>query len=184
MYSNDEVDEWLLNRIWDSEQNWYKTKEVIKREKEAKKWTVQIQEKDQKLTSLQLNESSLKYTVEKLNKREIIKSLNNNLSRDVVILELEESQKLLEIQKTVNSQELEGSKKLVSKSGINVVLILLSYLFQETLEKTIFEKESELIKLSVEMRKMSDEITHLKTREVSLIDKSDALDKGQIIYYM
>ena len=61
--------------------------------------------------------------MEKLNKREIIKSLNNNLSRDVVILELEESQKLLEIQKTVNSQELEGSKKLVSKSGINVVLI-------------------------------------------------------------
>ena len=31
---------------------------------------------------------------------------------------------------------------------------------------------------------MSDEITHLKTREVSLIDKSDTLDKGQIIYYM
>ena len=129
VYSNDEVDEWLLNRIWDSEQNWYKTKEVIKREKEAEKWTVQIQEKDQKLTSLQLNESSLKYTVEKLNKREIIKSLNNNLSRDVVILELEESEKLLEIQKTVNSQELEGSKKLVSKSGINVVLIHIVVLF-------------------------------------------------------
>ena len=127
VYSNDEVDEWLLNRIWDSEQNWYKTKEVIKREKEAEKWTVQ--EKDQKLTSLQLNESSLKYTVEKLNKREIIKSLNNNLSRDVVILELEESEKLLEIQKTVNSQELEGSKKLVSKSGINVVLIHIVVLF-------------------------------------------------------
>ena len=123
MYSDDEDDEWLLNRIWDSEQNWYKTREVIKREKEAEKWTVQIQKKDQKLTSLQLNESSLKYTVEKLNKREIIKSLNNNLSRDVVILELEESEKLLEIQKTVNSQELEDSKKLVSKSVINIVLI-------------------------------------------------------------
>ena len=67
--------------------------------------------------------------MEKLNKREIIKSLNNNLSRDVVILELEESQKLLEIQKTVNSQELEGSKKLVGKSGINVVLIHIVVLF-------------------------------------------------------
>ena len=120
MYSNDNDDEWLLNRIWDSEQNWYKTGEVIIREKEA---TVKMQEKDQKLTLSQLNESSLKYTVEKLNKREIIKSLNNNLSRDVVILELKESQKLLEIQKTVNSQELEDSKKLVSKSVINVVLI-------------------------------------------------------------
>ena len=52
------------------------------------------------------------------------------------------------------------------------------------MEKTIFEKESELLKLSVEMREMSDEITHLKTREVSLIDKSDALEKGQIICYM
>ena len=32
------------------------------------------------------------------------------------------------------------------------------------------------------MREKSDEITHLKTREVSLIDKSDTLEKGQIIY--
>ena len=54
-------------------------------------------------------------------------------------------------------------------------------------EKKIFEKESELLKLSVEMREKSDEITHLKTREMSLIDKSDTLEKGQImniIYYM
>ena len=37
------------------------------------------------------------------------------------------------------------------------------------------------------MREKSDEITHLKTREMSLIDKSDTLEKGQIlniIYYM
>ena len=37
------------------------------------------------------------------------------------------------------------------------------------------------------MRKKSDEITHLKTRQLSLIDKSDVLEKGQIIniiYYM
>ena len=37
------------------------------------------------------------------------------------------------------------------------------------------------------MREKSDEITHLKTREVSLIDKSDTLEKGHIIniiYYM
>ena len=54
-------------------------------------------------------------------------------------------------------------------------------------EKKIFEEESELMKLSVEMREKSDEITHLKTREMSLIDKSDTLEKGQImniIYYM
>ena len=51
----------------------------------------------------------------------------------------------------------------------------------------IFEKESELLKLSIEMREKSDEITHLKRREMSLIDKSDTLEKGQIInifYYM
>ena len=51
----------------------------------------------------------------------------------------------------------------------------------------IFEKESELSKVSVEMREKSDEITHLKTREMSLIDKLDTLEKGQImntIYYM
>ena len=37
------------------------------------------------------------------------------------------------------------------------------------------------------IREMSDEIIHLKTREISLIDKSDTLEKGQImniIYYM
>ena len=54
-------------------------------------------------------------------------------------------------------------------------------------EKKIFEKKSELLKLSIEMREKSDEITHLKTREISLIDKSDTLEKGQnmnIIYDM
>ena len=58
---------------------------------------------------------------------------------------------------------------------------------QGIMEKTILEKESELLKLSVEMREKSEEITHLKTREMSLIDKSDTLEKGQImniIYYM
>ena len=58
---------------------------------------------------------------------------------------------------------------------------------QRITEKSIFEKESELLKLSVEMREKSDEITHLKTRETTLIDKSDTLEKGQImniIYYM
>ena len=37
------------------------------------------------------------------------------------------------------------------------------------------------------MREKSDEITHLKTRETSLINKSDTLEKGQImniIYYL
>ena len=54
-------------------------------------------------------------------------------------------------------------------------------MFQETqriMEKKIFEKESELLKLSVEMREKSDEITHLKTREISLIDKTDTIEKG------
>ena len=46
------------------------------------------------------------------------------------------------------------------------------------MQKKIFEKESELLKLSVDMREKSDEITHLKTREVSLIDKSN---EGQIM---
>ena len=58
---------------------------------------------------------------------------------------------------------------------------------QTLMEKKIVEKESELLKLSTEMREKSDEITHLKTREMSLIDKSDTLEKGQImniIYYM
>ena len=46
------------------------------------------------------------------------------------------------------------------------------------MEKKIFEKESELLNHSVEMRKKNDEITYLKTREVTLIDKSK---KGQIM---
>ena len=52
---------------------------------------------------------------------------------------------------------------------------------QRILENKILEKESKLLKLSVEMREKSAEITHLKTREVSLIDKSDTLEKGMII---
>ena len=68
MYSDDEL---ILKRIWDSEQNWYKTQEVIIREKEEK-WSVDMREKDKKLTSLQSSESSLKYTIDVLNKREII----------------------------------------------------------------------------------------------------------------
>ena len=58
---------------------------------------------------------------------------------------------------------------------------------QRLMEKKIFDKESELWKLSIEMKEKSDEITHLKTREMSLIKKSDTLEKGQImniIYYM
>ena len=69
MYSDDE---WMLTRIWNSEQNWFKTEEVIKREKEAAKWSIRIREKDMKLTLLQSSESSLKFTVAMLNKREII----------------------------------------------------------------------------------------------------------------
>ena len=69
MYSNDE---WILKRIWDSEQNWYKTQEVIIREKEDK-WSVDMKEKDKKLILLRSSESSLKYTIDMLNKREIIK---------------------------------------------------------------------------------------------------------------
>ena len=64
-------DEWMLTRIWNSEQNWYKTEEVIIREKEEK-WSIDMREKDMKLTLLQSSESSLKYTVDMLNKREII----------------------------------------------------------------------------------------------------------------
>ena len=52
---------------------------------------------------------------------------------------------------------------------------------QRLMEKEVFEKESELLKLSIEMREKSDEITHLKTREMSLIDKSDTLEKGLIM---
>ena len=69
MYSDDE---WMLTRIWNSEQNWFKTEEVITREKEAEKWSIDMREKDMKLTLLQSSESSLKYTVDMLNKREII----------------------------------------------------------------------------------------------------------------
>ena len=58
---------------------------------------------------------------------------------------------------------------------------------QSTLEKKISEKESEMLELHLKLREKSDEITHLKTREMSLIDKSDTLKKGRImniIYYM
>ena len=64
-------DEWMLKRIWNSEQNWFKTEEVIIREKEEK-WSIDIREKDMKLSLLQSSESSLKYTVDMLSKREII----------------------------------------------------------------------------------------------------------------
>ena len=72
-------DDWKLKRIWDSEQNWYKTQEMITCEKEEK-WSVAMREKDMKLVLLQSSESSLKYTIDMLNKREIIKSLNLILS--------------------------------------------------------------------------------------------------------
>ena len=72
VYSNDNDDEWLLNRIWDSEKKWYKTEEVTIREKEAAKWSVKMQEKNHKLSLLQSSESSLKCTVDMLNKREEI----------------------------------------------------------------------------------------------------------------
>ena len=62
----------MLTRIWNSEQNWFKTEEVIIRDKEAEKWSIDMREKDMKLTLLQSSESSLKYTVDMLNKREII----------------------------------------------------------------------------------------------------------------
>ena len=71
VYSDDEL---ILKRIWDSEQNWYKTQEVIIREKEEK-WSVDMREKEMKLTLLQSSESSLKYTIDMLNKREIINEL-------------------------------------------------------------------------------------------------------------
>ena len=68
MYSDDE---WMLKRIWNSEQNWFKTEEVIIHEKEEE-WSIDMREKDMKLTLLQSSESSLKYTLDMLNKREII----------------------------------------------------------------------------------------------------------------
>ena len=46
------------------------------------------------------------------------------------------------------------------------------------MKKKIFEKELEISKLRVEVREKSDEITLLNTREMSLIDKSDTLEKG------
>ena len=73
MYRDDEL---ILKRIWDSAQNWYKTQEVIIREKEEEQWSVDMREKDKKLTLLQSSESSLKYTIDMLNKREIIISIN------------------------------------------------------------------------------------------------------------
>ena len=69
-------DELILKRIWDSERHWYKTQEVIIREKEEEKWSVEVRKKDKKLTILQSSESSLKYTIDILNKREIIISIN------------------------------------------------------------------------------------------------------------
>ena len=72
VYSNDNDDEWLLNRIWNSEKKWHKTEEVTIREKEEEKWSFKIQEKDHKLSLLQSSESSLKCRVGLLNKREII----------------------------------------------------------------------------------------------------------------
>ena len=75
MHIENSDDELILKRIWDSEQNWYKTQEVIIREKEEK-WSVDMREKDKKLTLFQSTESSLKYTIDMLKKREIIKSIN------------------------------------------------------------------------------------------------------------
>ena len=49
------------------------------------------------------------------------------------------------------------------------------------MQRKIFEKESQLLKLTFETREKSDEITHRNTREMSLIEKSDTLDKGQIM---
>ena len=60
--------EWLLKRLWDSERNWYKTREVVIREKEADKWCVRLREKDEKLFELHSRETSLKYTVDLLKK--------------------------------------------------------------------------------------------------------------------
>ena len=65
-----------MNPIWDSEQNWYKTQEMIIHEKEEEKWRVDMRDKDIKLTLLQSSESSLKYTIDMLNKRVIIISIN------------------------------------------------------------------------------------------------------------
>ena len=71
MYSYDDDDEWILNRIWESDQNWYKPVGVTLR----KKWSADFRDKDLRLTLLQANESSLKYTVDMLNKRETLNHL-------------------------------------------------------------------------------------------------------------
>ena len=84
-------------------------------EREAEKQQHYIQENEKKLSLLRSNESSLKYTVNILNKREIINSLNN-LSSNVLVSGLEDSEKQLEMQKTISlikSQELEESRKLL-----------------------------------------------------------------------
>ena len=47
--------------------------------------------------------------------------------------------------------------------------------------KKVSEKESELLELRVELRKKIDEITHLKTRERLLIEKSNTLERGQTV---
>ena len=73
VYSDDEL---ILKRIWNSKQNWYKTQDVLIREKEEEKWSVDMREEDTKLTLLQSSESSLKYTIDMLNKREKIISIN------------------------------------------------------------------------------------------------------------
>ena len=51
------------------------------------------------------------------------------------------------------------------------------------MEKKIFGKDSEIFELRLKLREKSDEITHLKTREML----TDTLEKGQImdiIYYI
>ena len=84
-------------------------------EREVGKQRLYIQENEKKLSLLQSRESSLKCTVTILNKREIINSLNN-LSSNFFVSGLEDSEKQLEMQKTISlvkSQELEESKKVI-----------------------------------------------------------------------
>ena len=120
------------------------------------------------------------------NKNEIQKSLIHHIVDD----RLQEGALVTDLIDSIKSPYT-TPQQLVSKSLISIVLI--NYYVncfrrhREYWRRKIFEKESELLKLSVEMREKSDEITHLKTHEVSLIDKSDTLEKGQsiyIIYYM
>ena len=47
--------------------------------------------------------------------------------------------------------------------------------------KKVSKKESELLELRVELREKRVEITHLKTRERSLMEKSNTLEKGQTV---